>query len=378
MKDASSMGMVSADAHVNEPRDLWSANLPAEWRDRAMRGIAEKDDGGWELIFEGRHMGPVGDSDDDRLAVNSPEHRLAVMREEGIVGECIFPTIGLYVWMLEDPEGGRLSCRIYNDWIADQLESRSPRFRCAGLIPTWQVADAVAEVAHVSDLGLGAVMIPTVGPTPYNDRVWEPLWSAIEETGLPVVMHQGTGHDMIFYRGPGATVANLVATQSLGPRTATMLATSGVLARHPGLQVVFVEYNAGWLAWTMSTADYYTTAFSPLTTETQGSAKLARHDGPPRSVIYPTLDEPPSAYLRRQVHATFQDDPVAVHNVALTGPGGLLWGSDYPHNEGTYPQSRQTVERLAAGLADSEARRIFKETAIELFHFDPEALAAPI
>ena len=71
--------------------------------------------------------------------------------------------------------------------------------------------------------------------------------AAIAETGLPVVMHQGSGHDMLFYRGRGATVSNLLATQSMAPRTAGLLAMSGVLENHPDLHFVFVETNAAWI-----------------------------------------------------------------------------------------------------------------------------------
>ena len=148
------------------------------------------------------------------------------------MAECIYPTIGLYVWMLDDPDGGVASCRVYNEWMADGL-ARSPRFKCAGLVPTWRIADAVDEVARIAGAGLGAVMLPTVVTPDWNHREWGPLWSTIEETGLPIVMHQGTGHSMFFYRGPGAGVSNLLATQSMAPRTAALLATSGVLAAHP-------------------------------------------------------------------------------------------------------------------------------------------------
>ena len=74
---------------------------------------------------------------------------------------------------------------------------------------------------------------------------------------MPVVMHQGTGHDMIFYRGWGSPTANLLTTQSMAPRAAALLSCSGVLERHPDLHVVMVEVNAGWMAWTMSTLDEY-------------------------------------------------------------------------------------------------------------------------
>jgi predicted TIM-barrel fold metal-dependent hydrolase len=236
---------------------------------------------------------------------------------------------------------------------------------------------AVAEVERIASLGLCAAMLPVVAPTPWNAPAWEPLWSAIEAARLPVVMHQGTGHDMIWDRGRGATIANLIATQSLAPRVATMLATSGVLAGHEALHVVFVEFNGGWLAWTMDTADYYSRAFAGLTTATQGSAKLGRHTGAPRPVLHPELPEPPSAYLRRQVHATFQDDRVALANVGVTGSACLLWGSDYPHDEGTHPHTRAVVDRLGAPLDDATAAAVFRDNAARLFSFDPAVLASP-
>jgi len=274
----SDIGLISADSHVNEPRDLWSSNLPPSLRDQAMRGIEAGDDGGWNLVLDGQHLfrSDMG-SEADRLAVLDPTKRFEVMRTDGVVAECILPTIGLYVWMLTDPDGGRASCRVYNDWIHDTLQRASERFCCAGLIPCWDPAAAVAEVEHVAGLGLRALMLPAIAEPMWNHRRWEPLWDAISSTGLPVVMHQGTGHEMVWYRGPGATVANLVATQSMAPRVATMLATSGLLARYPDLHVVFVEFNTGWLAWTMDTIDYYDEAFRRYDTfKPRARRRLAR------------------------------------------------------------------------------------------------------
>jgi predicted TIM-barrel fold metal-dependent hydrolase len=369
--EISDIGMVSADAHVNEPRDLWANNLPKSMREQAMRGIRSTSDGGWTLILDGAHIGKAGTSEAERLEVLKPEVRLEVMAQEGIAAECVFPAIGLYVWMLDDPEGGRISCRIYNEFIHESLASRSPRFCCAGLVPTWRIEDAVAEIQFIHELGLGAVMLPTVSAPAYNHRDWEPMWEAIEATGLPIVMHQGTGHDMIWDRGPGASVANLVATQSMAPRVATMLATSGVLANHPKLHFVFVEYNAGWLGWIMDTVDYYTESFARY--------DLAeRHDDKSGSWIYPELPEPPSHYLRRQVHATFQKDVIGLRNLDFTGAAAVMWGSDFPHEEGTYPHSRETVDELAAGLDPDAARQVFRDNAAAIFKFDEAVLSAPL
>jgi predicted TIM-barrel fold metal-dependent hydrolase len=375
----STFGCISADSHVNEPRDLWSENLPRHLRADAMRGIEAGDDGSWSVVLEGRHVAKAGMKEAERLAVLDPSKRLDVMREEGVVGECIFPTIGLYVWMLDSADGQKHSCRIYNEWIFDQLHSQSPRFCCAGLVPTARVADAIEEVRFVADIGLGAVMLPTVPhksltvqPGTYapnwNHPDWEPLWSTVEETGLPIVMHQGTGHDMIWYRGPGATIANLLATQSMAPRTATLLATSGVLERHPGLRFVFVEYGAGWYSWMLETIDYYTAAFRRYDTDPDFEFRM----------IFPELEHAPSEYVRRQVYTTFQEDYTGLTNLGSTGADSLMWGADYPHEEGTYPLSRDVVERQLSRVDPEQARKLFRDNAATVFGFPGSILSTPV
>lgn len=357
----SQIGLISGDSHVNEPRDLWTANLPRALREQGMRGIQSHDDGGWSLMFEGSHSFTQGMEEDERLEATDPVKRLEVMRHEGIVAECVFPTIGLYVWMLPDADAGMLSCRIYNDWILQQLHVHSPRYCCAGLVPTWRPDQAVAEIEHIAEIGLGALMFPAIVDPFWNHKQWAPVWDAAAATGLPIVMHQGTGHDMLWYRGAGATVANAIATQSMAPRVATMLATSGILAAHPDLHVVFVEYNTGWLAWTMETADQYDTAFRTYDeTVFKGIKKT----------VYPDLPMKPSDYIRRQVHATFQVDNVGIGNIGHTGAECLMWGSDYPHEEGTYPHSREAVDRQSASMSEADARKVFRENALSVFGFD--------
>lgn len=330
-----------------------------------MRGITAGEDGTWSLLFDSTGIDQVVD-EAIRMRTSNPEFRCSVMREEGISAEAVFPTVGLYVWMLDDPVGGAASCRVYNEWIAAVLGGH-PRFACAGLVPTWRVDDALAEVEWIATHGLRAIMLPAVAAPEWNHPQWASLWAAIAATGLPVVIHQGTGHSMFFYRGPGAGVSNLLATQSMGPRVAALLATSGVLAAHPDLHVVFVEYNAGWLGWAMQTLDFYTESFRRYGTTPTGKAW-----------VNPDLPELPSFYLRRQVHATFQDDPIGIANLAYTGADALMWGSDYPHEEGTYPRSREVVARLSAGLDASEGAAVFRANAARVFGFDDDLLAAPV
>ena len=160
-------------------------------------------------MLEGQSVGYLGLPEEERMKIADPEHRYAVMRQEGVAGECIYPTIGLYAWMLPDADAGAASCRIYNEWIASTL-GRSPRFRCAGIVPTWRVEDAVREVEWLAENGFASIMLPAVAAPEWNHTQWEPLWAAAEASGMPIVIHQGTGHDMYFYRGLGAGVSKPV------------------------------------------------------------------------------------------------------------------------------------------------------------------------
>jgi predicted TIM-barrel fold metal-dependent hydrolase len=356
--EAAQLAKISADAHIDEPHDLWFERMDARLRDRAPRRIQAEQEGGWSLVVDDNPVGWVDltaeeaeANEEARIAAAAPDVRLEMLRTDGVNGEIIYPTIGLYAWNIEDPAVGLASCVIYNDWILERLGGND-RIKLAAMIPTWDVDMAIDEVQRVAgDASVSGLLLPLVGTPEWNLPVWEPLWAVIEETGLPAVMHQGTGHDMIFYRGWGSPTANLLTTQSMAPRATALLSCSGVLERFPDLHVVLVEVNAGWLAWTMSTLDEYYLAH-----QKNGWTK-------------PILAALPSHYVRRQVHATFQDDPVALHNIALTGSDCLLWGNDYPHPESTYPDSNKVLDRLLAGVDVDDAHAVVFDNAARIFGF---------
>ncbi len=188
--------LISADSHVEEPSALWLENLPASMIDQlpaefgpdfhaasqfATRiGLEHAQQA--KAVTESAVTAGAADLDALRALTVDPNQRFAVLREDGIAGECIYPTTGLYVWNLADGRVGEACCRVYNDWIYDCLESQSPRFRCAGMIPTWNIDSALKEVQRIAGLGLAAAMLPLVGTPEYNHRDWKPLWRAIEDT----------------------------------------------------------------------------------------------------------------------------------------------------------------------------------------------------
>jgi predicted TIM-barrel fold metal-dependent hydrolase len=361
--NVSELPKISADAHVDEPHDLWYTRLPASMRDAAPRRITPTGEGTWELVVNGESIGWGGMNDAEAAAKETersenvrPEVRLDAMRADGVRGETVFPTIGLYVWNIEDGAVGEAACRVYNDWIRERLGGQ-PRIRLNAMIPTWSTEMAIAEVHRVAgDPSFGGLLLPLVGTPSWNMPEWEPLWDAIEETGLPAVMHQGTGHDMLFYRGWGSPTANVLSSQSMAPRTTGLLACSGVLERHPNLHFALVEVNGGWLAWTMQVLDEYYQAH--------------------RSWSKPKLAELPSHYIKRQIHATFQSDHVALHNVPITGSDCLMWGNDYPHPEGIHPYSDKVLTEILAGVPDEVALAVTSTNAERIFGFSPEVAAS--
>jgi len=361
--DVAALPKISADAHVDEPHDLWYERLDADLRDHAPRRILADADGGWRLVINGNPVGWAELSEEEaaaaeaeRVAAASPDVRLDMMRTDGINAEIVFPTIGLYAWDISNPMAGAAACQVYNDWILEQIGGHD-RIKVSTMIPTWDVDTAIAEIERMGAVdSVGGLLLPLVGTPEWNMPQWEPMWAAIAATGKPAVMHQGSGHDMIFYRGWGSGTANLLATQSMAPRAAALLACSGVLERHPDLHAVFVECNGGWIAWAMSTLDYYYQAHDEV-----GWTK-------------PKLAELPSHYIRHQIHSTFQDDPVALTNLAATGAECLLWGNDYPHPESTFPESAKILDRLFADIDVDSARAIVGGTAHRLFRFSDSVL----
>jgi predicted TIM-barrel fold metal-dependent hydrolase len=352
----------SADSHVVEPLDLWIERLPAHLKERAPR-IADVD-GEPRLVVEGapsRRMGGGGNTDAEkkdserdpeshfRAGGWDPTERVRDLDDDGVWGEVLYPTIALFGFMIPDPELRWASCRAYNDWLAETFGTVSARFAGAAMVSPNEVDFAVAEIERVAGLGLKSVMLPINAPAgqSYNRDVYDPIWATAQDHGMPVSFHVGTGSNPVTERGPGGAVINYVEVGLGAPRTLAYLAASGVLERFPDLHVVMVECGAGWLSWLLERMD----------------EAFEEHD----YWVKPKLAEPPSFYVRRQGHVTFGNDGAGVVNREFTGLEPLLWSSDYPHPEGTWPHTQETLTRIFAGVTPEERRRMTYETTARLY-----------
>ncbi len=351
--------LISADCHVTEPFDLWLRELPAGMRDRGPR-LEMRDDRPCFAVEDhvAYKLPPLPGVEPSRLrsAMARPgddaESRTAALDEDGVWAEVLYPQLAFFcVPTMREAPLQTAVCRVYNDWLASRFAGRA-RFAGIALLPSLDVAASVAELERATGLGLRGGLLPAHSDDrAYNDPAWEPLWETAAGLRAPLHFHAGTGRSQTPARGPGGAVINYVITVSGPIETATTLCASGVLERHPDLRVGMVECGAGWLAWALDSMDD------------------AYRDH--AAWVRPKLAETPSAYFRRQGFVTFQRDPVGLANAARTGARCLLWGSDHPHPEGTFPESRQILQEQLSGVPDDVAERVVRANAVELYGFEP-------
>lgn len=340
--------LVSADSHVLEPATLWQERLPPGLRDRGPRVEARA--GRDYLVVEGvppRRLGATGEP--ARLGGTDLDERRADLARDGVRAEVIYPTVGLFVDLVPDPELQMACARVYNDWCAELFHREPETFLPAALVPLRDVELAVGELERVAGLGYRTVMIPTTPPSGarYNDPVYDKLWAAASAHRMPVSLHVGTGALPQAERGPGGAVVNYAKVGLLAAETLCYLVAGGALDRFPELHVVFVESGGGWLGYCCERMD----------------EAYREH----AAFVEPRLSVPPSELVRRQCHVTLGADRSPLLNRELTGVEPLMWASDYPHPEGTFPESRAVVERIFRDVPSDDVDRIVAGNAAAVY-----------
>ncbi|WP_041939585.1 MULTISPECIES: amidohydrolase family protein [Frankia] len=356
----------SGDSHFLEPDDLWRSNLPPRLAELVPRAVKDPD-GTYETVYvDGqsfrRKLPNVQaqeflDESSRAPGARDATLRLADLDTEGVWGELVFPSLGLWSSSFRTPEVLREALRVSNDWAIEAIMKVSPRLVPTAQVSTLQVDDAVAELERTAELGYRAVFLPTT-PHPladdWNRDSWEPFWAAAEAANMVLAFHVGTdpidiGSQQVgvVYRGPGGAVLNYTETTFSGQRAAMKLVASGALDRHPDLRILVAEGGATWV---------------PFLADRMTEGYRQHH-----MAVRPKLKRSPKEILYSQVYASFQHDASAV--AALTGMGyrNVMWGSDYPHMEGTFGHTQETLHGLFDGVSDDVRKRITIDTFLELF-----------
>ncbi len=368
---------VSADGHVVEPADLWTTRMDRKFRDRAPRvesrpeadyyvidGLAPFAVGLEGVTLEDKIAGEITTvighrHSETRPGASDPQARLADQDLDHLRAEVLYPgAFGLQFWTLTDAAYQRECFRVYNDWLGEFCAAAPERFLGAGLLPLrGPIAWACEEAERAASKGLCSLSIPAeVADQSYADPEFSRLWDTLQDLGLPVSIHSGTttGEPFATKFARLGMGMGLVNTKISLPMNALAGLIWGALPqRYPRLKFVIVEGGIGWIASLLGLMDHWWKDHHRWMT--------------------PKLDEAPSTCFRRQFWATFEDDRAGILTRGLLGVDRLMWGSDYPHTEGTFPHSQAQIRRDFAGVTESEVYQMVAGNAAKLYGLDPWA-----
>ena len=378
---ASQDWVIDVDAHITEPADVWTARVPARLRDRAPR--LQRDDTGRDVwhVADSTPLVPVGftavagwpepfpagprNMDEVPRAAWDAAARLEYLDSIGVWAQALYPNVAGFgnqqFLALGDPELMLACVRAYNDFLIEWCSTDERRLLAISATPFWDVDAAVDEVRRCAELGHRGVLFtgePQRYDLPYlGDPHWDPFWATVQELGLPISFHIGSGDfeggfsaGRIKAHGVGATrVATSVKLfLDNGIQIADLL-LSGVLARFPTLQFVSVESGVGFIPFILDAADY---AFE------DGKVWLER----------PYFDLKPSDYFRRQVYGCwFFEDRTVPGVIDAVGPDRLLFETDYPHPICLYGNVREHIDAGMAGQPPEIRHQILWGNAAALY-----------
>jgi predicted TIM-barrel fold metal-dependent hydrolase len=371
--------LITTDCHIAPPHSLVD-ELPESYR-QYFPHLEDRDDGKYivrpesvamAMMGGGRDMGvrvednpqalaraAVGNVCEEAVPSFDAAEQLADLERDGVYGAVLIGRISVF-------DNGTPAdvdaayCELVNDWQHETWRDHLDRVAPGIYLPFKDVAASVKELERCAAKGMRPALLPDgIHDQPYHSPEWEPFWDAANGLGVPITMHVGglrnpPGRE--FTPFPGFAFVGWY-NQCVGMgETLGWLTFSGVFERYPDLHVVMTEGYAAWLAFAIQFFDHHwsDSRFGALSNLANGpgTAKLAA---------------PPSYYLKRQTHATFMWDPVAIQTREVTGLDCLLWGNDYPHNEGSFPYSQEWVDKQFAGVPESEIDQMVRGNAARIF-----------
>jgi predicted TIM-barrel fold metal-dependent hydrolase len=385
--------LITADSHLVPP--VWLVDeLPEKWRQyfprlETIHGVRHivypsLPGSGSQMMITSGGRGPIVpvETEEELARINhanvcdgaqpafDPDQRLEEMAREGVVGAVLIDNATVSYTYVE-PEAELAWCRIVNDWMADTYRSHLGQFAPGIHLPLQDVGAAVQELERAAGMGLRPAVLPdALGDRPYHLAEWEPLWEAGAKLGVPFTLHIGGTRFNAGMGSPGpslmeASASALLIWYNLNTAMAETIGWfvfSGLFQKYPELTIVMTEGFAGWLAFAMQFFDHQWTG-------RWGSHVREKWAQPGQHSV--KLDALPSYYIKRQAKVTFMWDPVAVENRHVTGTDCLLWGNDYPHVEGSFPDSQTWVDKQFSGVPEPEIDAMVRLNAASIFGLDP-------
>jgi predicted TIM-barrel fold metal-dependent hydrolase len=366
---------ISADSHVTEPPDCYIDRIDPKFRDRAPHVVHDKVRGDLFIIdslpdivpmaliaaagqdpSEMRMEGLRFDQLQHRGGWNSKE-RIADQERDGVAAEIVYPTVGMMICNHPEPDYKHACFQAYNLWLAEYVAGAPGRIFGIGQTAARTPADTIEDFRKIKEAGFVGVMMPGIpGVEDYDSPIYDPVWKAAVELGLPLSFHvltSRTDSNQALNRGAtrGPKINGFQAIIRACQDIIGMLIYSGVFERHPSLKVVTVEADAGWAPHYMYRMDH---AYERHRHWMQGDQ----------------LGKMPSEYFRQNVYMTFQDDWVAFNLTDMLNPKQLLWANDFPHSDSTWPRSQELLWEKARHMNFEMLKDILHDNTAELYKLD--------
>ena len=362
----------SCDAHIVEPDDLFTSNMPSRLQEYVLQPGFDPEKQqiqvkmGDQILLrlpKNFHQHKVGDSyvvDDKPQGSRDIKPRLEDMARDGVDAELLYPTVGLFTSHIADSEASVLASQIYNNWLWDFTKGYRNTLVGAASVPLSNPEDCLAETERAFKMGYKAIMLPPI-PTDtmphYNYPEWDPIFAVCGEANVPIVMHTATGkaNPVRGKPGPGVTVAWYTCQINDAVESATHLVGGGVLDRNPKTKVTYAETGASWMLAAAERMDEVYDGHEPY--------------------VRPKLSRMPSQIMRDQVYSSFQNDTGCLMTRKGLSVKNMMFASDYPHAEGTFPVTRDVIEQMfdrVPDLTQEEKEAVLGLNALEFFNIELE------
>ena len=250
-----------------------------------------------------------------------PVERLAAQDKDGIAAEVIYPSVGMVLCLHEDVEYKAACSAAYNRWLARFCETSPERLIGVGMAGLRTIDAGIEELKEISRLGFKSVMLPGEPHVEdYDHECYDPLWETSIDLGLPISFHILTSKadDLASGRkGRGPRINAFMQLVRGNQDIMGMLCFGGVFERHPGLKVVCVEADAGWVP-----------HFTYRMDHAYDRHRFWMETG--------AIQRPPSEYFYENIYVTFQDDAAATRNVDERVLKCVMWANDFPHSDSTW------------------------------------------
>lgn len=353
--------VISADDHLDihaMAPDVWSSRLPAAWRDRGPH-VEETPDGPY-WVCDGRRIAPSGRKEAGYLAANdhgfrpgAPQTRLEDMDRDGVRAQVIYGPTCTHL-RISDAALHEQVARVYNDWAAEFQSHAPDRLILLPDIPSHDPQVAAQELRRCAKLGhRGAIVSSTVGRgEPLFADSWTVFWDAAQEIGIPIHVHLSGGlHSLQMKLGSWQMPAAVAVVPMQLDETLSGLLFSGTLEKRPRVRFVMGEAGLGWIPYVLERLDHELHKYG---------SKIQDHK----------IGMLPSELFARQVFTTYEDEKLGVELIPRIGADNVMWASDYPHGDSTWPHSRKAIaESPLAQHGPEVLRKVTCENAARVYGF---------